>query len=276
MQLSFLPLLPPPRRSKMQRTVTTLRWRCVRPTPIHSTTSPTSSASKATRRRRSGSTRKRWRSVDTAARNHNKPLAHVLWGSTVKPNVSLLQIYPEFAVAHSNLASVLQQQGKLHEALNHYKEAIRISPTFADAYSNMGNTLKEMQDVQGALQCYTRAIQINPAFADAHSNLASIHKDSGNIPDAIASYRTALKLKPDFPDAYCNLAHCLQVGTLQSICHHKSGSYFAEAWRTTFFFLPCSFERELECECWLVGRVSELPSVLVHRSSATGATTMTG
>ena len=121
------------------------------------------------------------------------------------------QIYPEFAVAHSNLASVLQQQGKLHEALLHYKEAIRISPTFADAYSNMGNTLKEMQDVKGALQCYTHAIQINPAFADAHSNLASIHKDSGNIPEAIASYKTALKLKPDFPDAYCNLAHCLQV-----------------------------------------------------------------
>lgn len=105
----------------------------------------------------------------------------------------------------------MQQQGKLHEALIHYKEAIRIHPTFADAYSNMGNALKEMQDIQGAIQCYTRAIQINPAFADAHSNLASVYKDSGNIADAIQSYRTALKLKPEFPDAYCNLAHCLQI-----------------------------------------------------------------
>ncbi|PAV88559.1 hypothetical protein WR25_21848 [Diploscapter pachys] len=123
----------------------------------------------------------------------------------------IFQIYPEFAAAHSNLASILQQQGKLQEAILHYKEAIRIAPTFADAYSNMGNTLKEMGDAQNALQCYTRAIQINPAFADAHSNLASIHKDSGNIPEAIQSYSTALKLKPDFPDAFCNLAHCLQI-----------------------------------------------------------------
>merc|ERR1712142_398271 len=122
-----------------------------------------------------------------------------------------LEVFPEFAAAHSNLASILQQQGKLNEALLHYKEAIRIQPAFADAYSNMGNTLKEMHDVQGALQCYSRAIQINPAFADAHSNLASVHKDSGNIPEAIQSYRTALKLKPDFPKAYCNLAHCLQI-----------------------------------------------------------------
>ena len=76
----------------------------------------------------------------------------------------ILEVFPEFAAAHSNLASILQQQGKLNEALMHYKEAIRIQPAFADAYSNMGNTLKEMHDVQGALQCYTRAIQINPAI----------------------------------------------------------------------------------------------------------------
>lgn len=37
----------------------------------------------------------------------------------------LNQVFPEFAAAHSNLASVLQQQGKLQEALMHYKEAIR-------------------------------------------------------------------------------------------------------------------------------------------------------
>jgi len=36
-----------------------------------------------------------------------------------------LDVFPEFAAAHSNLASVLQQQGKLNEALMHYKEAIR-------------------------------------------------------------------------------------------------------------------------------------------------------
>jgi len=36
-----------------------------------------------------------------------------------------LDVFPDFAAAHSNLASVLQQQGKLNEALMHYKEAIR-------------------------------------------------------------------------------------------------------------------------------------------------------
>lgn len=35
------------------------------------------------------------------------------------------QVFPEFAAAHSNLASMLQMQGKLHDALAHYQEAIR-------------------------------------------------------------------------------------------------------------------------------------------------------
>ena len=87
-----------------------------------------------------------------------------------------MEIYPEFAAAHSNLASVLQHQGRLHEALQHYREAIRIQPTFADAYSNLGNTFKEVGDPASAIRCYNKAIAINPAFADAHSNLASVHK----------------------------------------------------------------------------------------------------
>ena len=41
------------------------------------------------------------------------------------PHRKALAVYPDFAAAHSNLASVLQQQGKLQTALTHYKEAIR-------------------------------------------------------------------------------------------------------------------------------------------------------
>ena len=39
------------------------------------------------------------------------------------------QVFPEFAAAHSNLASMLQMQGKLHDALAHYQEAIRYAYT---------------------------------------------------------------------------------------------------------------------------------------------------
>ena len=46
-------------------------------------------------------------------------------------------------------AYVLRQQGKLDEALKHYKEAIRIDPNYADAHSGMGVTLEKKGDLQG-------------------------------------------------------------------------------------------------------------------------------
>lgn len=79
--------------------------------------------------------------IDEATRLYVRALevgmAHSCFHHTVTAQYTP-QIYPEFAAAHSNLASILQQQGKLTEAIVHYKEAIRIAPTFADAYSNMG------------------------------------------------------------------------------------------------------------------------------------------
>lgn len=105
------------------------------------------------------------------------------------------QIFPDFAAAHSNLASALHQQGHQSIALFHVKEAIRIAPNFADAYSNLGNILKDMSQLQNAVQCYNYAIQLNPTFAAAYSNLGSIHKDCGNLQEAIHCFATALRFQ---------------------------------------------------------------------------------
>ena len=69
---------------------------------------------------------------------------------------------------------VLRQQGKLDEALKHYKEAVRIDPNYADAHINMGVTLDKKGDLQEALQCYAKAIQINPEHAAAHRNMGLV------------------------------------------------------------------------------------------------------
>jgi tetratricopeptide (TPR) repeat protein len=50
---------------------------------------------------------------------------------------------PTFAAAHSNLGSVLKDQGQVQQAIAHYQEAIKLDPLFADAYSNLGNVYKD-------------------------------------------------------------------------------------------------------------------------------------
>ncbi len=44
------------------------------------------------------------------------------------------RLMPNFAAAHSNLASILKEQGKVDQAIAHYQEALRADPKFADAY----------------------------------------------------------------------------------------------------------------------------------------------
>ena len=69
-----------------------------------------------------------------------------------------------FSAAHSNLGSVLKEQGKIEQAIAHYQQAISIDPMFADAYSNMGNAYNDLNRLEDAIKCYTTAIRLKPTL----------------------------------------------------------------------------------------------------------------
>lgn len=116
---------------------------------------------------------------------------------------------PQFSAAHSNLGSVLKEQGKLQQAISHYLEAIKIDPSFADAYSNLGNAYKENGQVDEAVACYNTAINLEPNYAEAYANLAAAYKDTNRLVDAIELYKKTLALRPEFGEAIANLTHAL-------------------------------------------------------------------
>ena len=47
--------------------------------------------------------------------------------------------------------NVLEQQGRMEEAMQRYEAAIRMAPKLARAHLNRGNVLQERGDVEGAL-----------------------------------------------------------------------------------------------------------------------------
>ena len=116
---------------------------------------------------------------------------------------------PRFAAAHSNLGSILKEQGKSQQAIAHYQQAIDIDPMFAGAYSNLGNAYKDMGRMEDAIKCFTTSIRLKPDFADAYANLAGAYRDSHRVDDAITCYRKALSLRPDFPNAFVALMFSL-------------------------------------------------------------------
>ena len=94
-------------------------------------------------------------------------------------------------VYFSNLGVVLNDQGKLEEAIAAYRQAIRIKPDFAEAYSNLGNSLNDQGKVDEAIAAYRQAISIRPDFPEAHSNLLFCLNDDDKLTnnDLFAAHR---------------------------------------------------------------------------------------
>src|SRR5438094_5195542 len=83
-----------------------------------------------------------------------------------------LAVDPNSFMAHNNLGYALDRQGKLAEAIEHYRQALRIQPENAEAHNNWGVALTQQGKPAEAIEHFRRALRIQPENADAHNNLA--------------------------------------------------------------------------------------------------------
>lgn len=71
-----------------------------------------------------------------------------------------LNLAPNHAVVHGNLACVYYEQGLIDLAIDTYRRAIELQPNFPDAYCNLANALKEKGQVAEAEAAYMTALQV--------------------------------------------------------------------------------------------------------------------
>ena len=114
-------------------------------------------------------------------------------------------------VAHNNLARVLTSVGRLDEAAEHYRVAIRLTPGSADAQNNLGNILFAQGRDAEARPFSSRALQINVRHPEAHFNLARLLARRGDDHAAIGHFRVALGVKEDWPACLASLAWILST-----------------------------------------------------------------
>src|SRR5213594_3764540 len=132
-----------------------------------------------------------------------------------------LEIKPDYADAHYNLGGALAQQGKLADAIHHYQRALQITPGDADAQTNWGGALAQQGKLAEAAEHYQQALRIKPDHAAAHNNWGAALTRQGNLAEAIEHYRQAVNIKPDYADAHYNLGGALaQQGKLADAIHH--------------------------------------------------------
>lgn len=92
---------------------------------------------------------------------------------------------------------VWMRDGKIHNAIRCYKEAVRIYPTSYLGFYQLGNTSKTLGDMKDAEVYFKKSIAIEPKFPDAHVALSDVYISLKRYKEAEISIRKALELKPN-------------------------------------------------------------------------------
>jgi tetratricopeptide (TPR) repeat protein len=113
---------------------------------------------------------------------------------------------------HHNLGVVLQDQGRVDEAIDNYREAVRING-WTPSRLNLGVLLSRKGEHSEAIVAYRRALEVNPNNSLMHNNLANALVATGEIEEALDHFRAAVRLNPRYYQAQSNLAlNLVRVG----------------------------------------------------------------
>jgi tetratricopeptide (TPR) repeat protein len=146
-----------------------------------------------------------------AGRRMAGPLAAAA-AAAVATNWPLVPAALNRAVTEQNLGAALQLDGRLDEAIAHYRRAIDVQPDYAPAYNNLGSALRASGRLDDAVVAYERALQLRPSdFPDAHYNLANALLDEGRSSAAQEHFHIALQSMPASADVHNNLGIALSA-----------------------------------------------------------------
>ena len=173
-----------------------------------------------------------------AAGKPDEAMAQVLEAQRIRPTVS----------EETNVGKVLAEQGKIDEAIPHYREASRLNPDNVEAHIALGGILARRGRMDEAIGEYREALRRDPRNLLAHYNLGLALARKQQIDDAIAEFSEALHLKPDFvqalnslglalatqgkiADAIRQYTEALRLDPSDASVHNNLGMAFAESGR---------------------------------------------
>jgi tetratricopeptide (TPR) repeat protein len=113
--------------------------------------------------------------------------------------------HPDEADLHDNLGIALAAANRIPEAIPHWHRALVLAPERAGTRGNLGNALAAGGDLSGAIVEYQAALRIDPTNADVYNNLGNVLAMQGRTEEARARYEAALRYDPSFAEAHGNL-----------------------------------------------------------------------
>ncbi len=113
------------------------------------------------------------------------------------------------ADAHNNVGASLATEGKLDEAIDHYRSSIALNPNNAAVYNNLGAALAMQGRLDEAIGRFRDAVRLKEGYADAHVNLGLALASLSQYDEAIANYRAAIRIDDGNDGAHSLLASAL-------------------------------------------------------------------
>jgi tetratricopeptide (TPR) repeat protein len=119
-----------------------------------------------------------------------------------------LELDPESATAHYNLAASLVRSGEFAEAEPHFRAVLEIDPS-TQAYTGLGIVLWQQGRADEAVASLQSAIKADPKNAAAYDQLGTIQVQQGKLEEAASTYRSLVRSQPSAA-AHQELAQVLQ------------------------------------------------------------------
>ena len=110
-----------------------------------------------------------------------------------------LDLSPDFVQARYNLGVLLEEQGRLDDAMAAYRRVLDVDPRFGLAYENLGRLLSACQRPEEAAAVYRRWLEVDPQNPVATHMLAA--RTGEQVPDR-ASERYVEKLFDAFAPGF--------------------------------------------------------------------------
>ncbi len=121
-----------------------------------------------------------------------------------------LQVKPDLAEAHFNVALIYYENRTWDQAVAHYQQALTCRPSWPAAWYNLAQTFEKKGAQDLAIEAYYRALEHQPDYPEALFNLGCILLDAGNPRQAQLLFTKVTNIQPDNSPAYNNLGKSLQ------------------------------------------------------------------
>ena len=118
-----------------------------------------------------------------------------------------IRLYPDEVEALGNLGYALAAKGQAAEAITYYQAALKANPGHAATHNNLGNVLSSLGKLDEAMQEYQLALQYEPDYAEAHNNLGIALAQKGRFDEAVVQFRAAIRFKANYAIAHNGLAN---------------------------------------------------------------------